>query len=187
MYTKTWFWAGLGSEPLVQVQSMEKLKWGFDQTSFDRDRAYGFSWPQRNYRCSFCKKEFKSAQALGGHMNVHRRDRARMRLSSPSSGSWDFPYPPNPNYSNPNQKPNPIQNPNPRAVLFSGSLLGKNVSSGVECGDFIRGKKSKGDKFGLGDARVWKAKEIVELDLSLGLIDDVKEDLDLELRLGYSS
>ncbi|CAI9107676.1 OLC1v1007089C1 [Oldenlandia corymbosa var. corymbosa] len=42
-------------------------------------------WPERNYRCSFCKKEYKSAQALGGHMNVHRRDRARMRLSSPSS------------------------------------------------------------------------------------------------------
>ncbi|EPS64097.1 hypothetical protein M569_10685, partial [Genlisea aurea] len=50
---------------------------------FEKDKEYGFSWPQRNYKCSFCKKEFKSAQALGGHMNVHRRDRARMRISSP--------------------------------------------------------------------------------------------------------
>lgn len=28
------------------------------------------------YRCSFCKRGFSNAQALGGHMNVHRRDRA---------------------------------------------------------------------------------------------------------------
>ncbi|XP_057522433.1 probable transcriptional regulator RABBIT EARS [Amaranthus tricolor] len=36
-------------------------------------------WPPRSYSCSFCKKEFKSAQALGGHMNVHRRDRALLK------------------------------------------------------------------------------------------------------------
>lgn len=44
----------------------------------------GFPWPPRSYICSFCRKEFKSAQALGGHMNVHRRDRARLRQSSPT-------------------------------------------------------------------------------------------------------
>ncbi|KAI3682295.1 hypothetical protein L1987_82183 [Smallanthus sonchifolius] len=31
------------------------------------------SW---SYTCSFCKRGFSNAQALGGHMNVHRRDRA---------------------------------------------------------------------------------------------------------------
>ncbi|MCO5559528.1 hypothetical protein L7F22_013129 [Adiantum nelumboides] len=40
-------------------------------------------WPPRAYPCSFCRREFRSAQALGGHMNVHRRDRARLRHSSP--------------------------------------------------------------------------------------------------------
>ncbi|XP_062227297.1 zinc finger protein 11-like [Phragmites australis] len=43
-----------------------------------------FSWPplQRSsssYTCGYCRREFWSAQALGGHMNVHRRDRARLR------------------------------------------------------------------------------------------------------------
>ncbi|XP_004489021.1 transcriptional regulator SUPERMAN-like [Cicer arietinum] len=47
------------------------------------DYMNGFPWPPRSYTCSFCRKEFKSAQALGGHMNVHRRDRARLRQSSP--------------------------------------------------------------------------------------------------------
>ncbi|XP_062217216.1 transcriptional regulator SUPERMAN-like [Phragmites australis] len=42
-----------------------------------------FTWPPRSYPCSFCKREFRSAQALGGHMNVHRRDRARLRHGSP--------------------------------------------------------------------------------------------------------
>lgn len=90
-----------------KIIEMEKWKWSGDERfvrepcditklSFEKDRDYGFSWPQRNYRCSFCKKEFKSAQALGGHMNVHRRDRARMRLSSPNS-LLDSPNP-NPNF-----------------------------------------------------------------------------------------
>lgn len=37
------------------------------------------TWPPRSYACTFCRKEFRSAQALGGHMNIHRRDRARLR------------------------------------------------------------------------------------------------------------
>ncbi|KAK8916387.1 putative transcriptional regulator RABBIT EARS [Platanthera zijinensis] len=41
----------------------------------------GTTWPPRFYHCVFCRREFRSAQALGGHMNVHRRDRARMLLS----------------------------------------------------------------------------------------------------------
>ncbi|KOM43209.1 hypothetical protein LR48_Vigan05g081300 [Vigna angularis] len=52
----------------------------------DQDYVNGFPWPPRSYTCSFCRKEFKSAQALGGHMNVHRRDRARLRQSPPAEG-----------------------------------------------------------------------------------------------------
>ena len=39
----------------------------------------GCVWPPRSYSCTFCMREFRSAQALGGHMNIHRRDRARLR------------------------------------------------------------------------------------------------------------
>ncbi|KAJ7950267.1 Transcriptional regulator superman [Quillaja saponaria] len=41
----------------------------------------GCIWPPRSYSCNFCRREFKSAQALGGHMNIHRRDRARLKQS----------------------------------------------------------------------------------------------------------
>ncbi|KMZ70351.1 hypothetical protein ZOSMA_1G03330 [Zostera marina] len=68
----------------------------------------GVSWPPRSYACSFCKREFRSAQALGGHMNVHRRDRARLRDSSP----WD---PPSSLLDEPNSNTNTrVTNPNPK-------------------------------------------------------------------------
>ncbi|XP_027070538.1 transcriptional regulator TAC1-like [Coffea eugenioides] len=33
----------------------------------------------RGYSCSFCKRGFSNAQALGGHMNIHRKDRAKLK------------------------------------------------------------------------------------------------------------
>ena len=68
--------AAAGSEP------------SWEEQAFARDAAAhvgGCVWPPRSYSCTFCQREFRSAQALGGHMNVHRRDRALLRqgVSSP--------------------------------------------------------------------------------------------------------
>ncbi|GJN12084.1 hypothetical protein PR202_ga30329 [Eleusine coracana subsp. coracana] len=41
-----------------------------------------------SYTCGYCRREFRSAQALGGHMNVHRRDRARLRQCCSSMMSY---------------------------------------------------------------------------------------------------
>ncbi|KAF5729612.1 transcriptional regulator RABBIT EARS [Tripterygium wilfordii] len=56
----------------------------WEEKAFAEDHAAGGGgggciWPPRCYSCSFCKRQFRSAQALGGHMNVHRRDRARLK------------------------------------------------------------------------------------------------------------
>ncbi|KAJ1400961.1 Zinc finger C2H2-type [Sesbania bispinosa] len=54
----------------------------WEERAFAEDSARmlgGSIWPPRSYSCSFCKREFRSAQALGGHMNIHRRDRARLK------------------------------------------------------------------------------------------------------------
>nr|AHZ94453.1 Cys2/His2-type zinc finger protein [Chrysanthemum x morifolium] len=40
-----------------------------------------FGQETRSYTCTFCKRGFSNAQALGGHMNVHRKDRARLQES----------------------------------------------------------------------------------------------------------
>jgi len=86
---------------------------------FDKEYPcnYGYPWPPRSYTCSFCQREFKSAQALGGHMNIHRRDRARLR--DIQSADHDHPNNNNPSLlvTNSNdhldQHPNPNPNPNP--------------------------------------------------------------------------
>lgn len=45
----------------------------------------------RSYECIFCKRGFTTAQALGGHMNIHRKEKANKTkpgfAPSPSSSS----------------------------------------------------------------------------------------------------
>ncbi|KAI4370582.1 hypothetical protein MLD38_018922 [Melastoma candidum] len=55
----------------------------WEERAFAEDSAgdHGSVWPPKSYSCTFCSREFRSAQALGGHMNVHRRDRASLKLS----------------------------------------------------------------------------------------------------------
>lgn len=35
----------------------------------------------RSYECTFCKRGFTNAQALGGHMNIHRKDKAKAKAN----------------------------------------------------------------------------------------------------------
>ncbi|RZC75955.1 hypothetical protein C5167_000109 [Papaver somniferum] len=84
---KYWMW--MNSKPVGDVRAIsnnvivgEANNW--EERAFAVDSAGplgGFIWPPRSYTCSFCAREFRSAQALGGHMNVHRRDRARLKES----------------------------------------------------------------------------------------------------------
>lgn len=167
------------------------------------------SWPPRSYSCTFCKREFRSAQALGGHMNVHRRDRARLR-QSPSKDLHLGPYSllnldldlkPNISFNdNPSLLSSPLTSP-----LISSSLpalIPPPVSTnqmqkwdkagGVVqlCHSSSRNQdllKSKATKrvFELHE----KEGELLKndrLELEIGLLGEEKEDLDLELRLGYT-
>lgn len=56
----------------------EEDSWEVRAFAEDTGNVMGTTWPPRSYTCTFCRREFRSAQALGGHMNVHRRDRARL-------------------------------------------------------------------------------------------------------------
>lgn len=181
----------------------EYVKLGrYDEKDEDHGK-YGFSWPQRNYRCSFCKREFKSAQALGGHMNVHRRERAKMRLLLPLGSD---------HYINPNPNPNPNPNSFPSSSSCSTKFLPQLNGFSPQTPPVAEGEKvsilvvrspatppgrllTEGRDFqflmakGKNDSILGrKKKEIVSFNgLKLSFLRDAKDDLDLELRLGYSN
>lgn len=57
---------------------------------------------QRSYNCTFCKRGFTNAQALGGHMNIHRKDKAKTKqqqqqqlINMPTSTSSSYRFPTN--------------------------------------------------------------------------------------------
>ena len=89
-----WMWtkqttANLSSEILVSTKP-SSIGDSWEEQAFAEDAAGplgGCIWPPRSYTCTFCRREFRSAQALGGHMNVHRRDRARLKQSPNSNTS----------------------------------------------------------------------------------------------------
>ncbi|KAB5519914.1 hypothetical protein DKX38_024233 [Salix brachista] len=73
-----------GLDSHFQASTNPSFDDSWEEQAFAEDAAGplgGCIWPPRSYSCSFCRREFRSAQALGGHMNVHRRDRARLKQS----------------------------------------------------------------------------------------------------------
>jgi hypothetical protein len=61
---------------------MEMDSWEVRAFAEDVSGSSGMQWPPSSYFCSFCHREFRTAQALGGHMNVHRRERAAAHKSN---------------------------------------------------------------------------------------------------------
>ncbi|XVF76668.1 hypothetical protein PTKIN_Ptkin13bG0285300 [Pterospermum kingtungense] len=81
----SWMWTKRRHGLSSHLQASTDDSW--EEQAFAEDAAGslgGCIWPPRSYSCSFCGREFRSAQALGGHMNVHRRDRARLKQSPTS-------------------------------------------------------------------------------------------------------
>ncbi|XP_057719410.1 transcriptional regulator SUPERMAN-like [Arachis stenosperma] len=179
----------------------------FEMEEQHRSSICSSSWPGRNYGCSFCKREFKSAQALGGHMNVHRRDRARLRSSSSSiwlSSSSDKPNKPNPSsILKPNTKNNPII-PSSSSLYYSPSTItlcsyspSASTSSCDKKPRLITSQLLPPPQTISNNTTVtarWSSNSIMEdddehnhnitLELGIGLLKHPTNNLDLELRLG---
>ncbi|KAI4327273.1 hypothetical protein L6164_019756 [Bauhinia variegata] len=88
--TSPWMW-----NPMENQEDDDS--WEVRAFAEDTRNVMGSTWPPRSYTCTFCRREFRSAQALGGHMNVHRRDRARLHHQA-QPGSVNV---------NPNSSPTP--------------------------------------------------------------------------------
>ncbi|XP_038875027.1 zinc finger protein 6-like [Benincasa hispida] len=57
------------SESSSELEQSEEVKEDDYSDSFTNNII------KRSYECIFCKRGFTNAQALGGHMNIHRKDR----------------------------------------------------------------------------------------------------------------
>ncbi|XP_038905278.1 transcriptional regulator SUPERMAN-like [Benincasa hispida] len=85
--------------PSQAHQDEDDDSWEIRAFAEDTENVMGTTWPPRFYNCTFCGREFRSAQALGGHMNVHRRDRVRLHHHphsnsiQPISSSFTIPAP----------------------------------------------------------------------------------------------
>ncbi|XP_022772370.1 transcriptional regulator SUPERMAN-like [Durio zibethinus] len=82
----SWMWNTKG-----QPQEADDDSWEVRAFAEDTGNVMGTTWPPRSYTCTFCRREFRSAQALGGHMNVHRRDRARLHQTQLGTGTLSNP------------------------------------------------------------------------------------------------
>ncbi|KAL5981410.1 hypothetical protein ACLOJK_015468 [Asimina triloba] len=92
----------------MEASQNEEAKALTDEANMSDQAGNDETGAGRFYECMFCKRGFSTAQALGGHMNIHRRDRARIRHQIPStSNKQDDNDPPNLSYfsHSPNHPP----------------------------------------------------------------------------------
>ncbi|XXG66333.1 hypothetical protein AAC387_Pa05g3837 [Persea americana] len=135
----------------------------------------------RSYECTFCKRGFSNAQALGGHMNIHRKDRAKLKQPSKD-----------------NQMPSHVTKKNPSCCPFPTGLnletrSGKEPTCTLRFPWFIIPREDGSTK---GEAHKIHKGELQQLPLFVDSLmgDDqvrpsvshgyVGQEVDLELRLG---
>ncbi|PWA71218.1 Zinc finger, C2H2 [Artemisia annua] len=176
----------------------------------DHDMLCELSWPPRSYTCTFCKREFRSAQALGGHMNVHRREKARLK-QLPTPRYLSFLHPQSHHLSSHSKVVdlNLGSNPNPNISTWLDSntpsfpkMFPPFTSSfcppksdpctihhlySSNCASFSASRSKRSDrKFDGFDDFVHDKEGMIVKKMEAGLLVESKfDDLDLELRLGW--
>ncbi|KAB2061974.1 hypothetical protein E1A91_A10G126400v1 [Gossypium mustelinum] len=56
-----------------------------EENDDDQVKCHTEATTKRSYECIFCKRGFTNAQALGGHMNIHRKDRVKAKQPTSSA------------------------------------------------------------------------------------------------------
>ncbi|PON68840.1 Zinc finger transcription factor [Trema orientale] len=72
--------------PMIMSESDQDDHYHHDQHDQQSTAPVGGSSSSssaRSYECTFCKRGFSNAQALGGHMNIHRKDKAKLKQLVP--------------------------------------------------------------------------------------------------------
>ncbi|XP_020591238.1 zinc finger protein 10-like [Phalaenopsis equestris] len=109
----------------------------------------------RSYLCIFCKRGFCTAQALGGHMNIHRKDRANILRQKELKEKYSY---------------------NPSLVSYT--------SSEVWMKNYNIGLKRKPNELWLFGDDGGKRGRMGGVNMAMERVEEKGGGLDLELRLG---
>ncbi|KAJ8747150.1 hypothetical protein K2173_001707 [Erythroxylum novogranatense] len=142
--------------------------------------VWSSSHVSKSYTCAFCRRGFSNAQALGGHMNIHRRDRAKLReASNENLLSLDI-----------SRSKNPPDVSEEKNLGFAESSQEKgHISKKPEVSLSAEDDATKRNKGGeeLQQLRLFldrKKTDGNEETINLGRASSKEEEVDLELRLG---
>ncbi|CAH8382728.1 unnamed protein product [Eruca vesicaria subsp. sativa] len=119
-------------------------------------RSYSWSGQARPYICDFCERGFSNAQALGGHMNIHRKDRAKLRQANRKEDNREDSIC---NTSRTRFEQDLIELP-----FFVGPTE-KEVNN--KSGDYLGGEEEK--KMKIFQKALYQSAEVIDLELRLGL------------------
>lgn len=139
------------------------------------------------YECIFCKRGFSTAQALGGHMNIHRKDRAKMKNSSSVSSKPGY-YNPYANHNNNSHRSfyPPVSESLKNYSMFFPAAAARGIASKDAVGSIVRPRELSlfgEDQLHLG-LRVHAEGRRVVLGHEERRERDKEGEVDLELRLG---
>ncbi|KAF8091179.1 hypothetical protein N665_0452s0048 [Sinapis alba] len=122
-------------------------------------RSYSWSGQSRTYICYFCERGFSNAQALGGHMNIHRKDRAKLRQSNLKEDDRED--------SICTTSKNRFEQDLVELPFFVDMVSPTKTEDNNKSGDYLGDEEEK--KMRLFQKALSKSAEVVDLELRLGL------------------
>lgn len=168
---------------------------------------------KRSYECTYCKRGFTNAQALGGHMNIHRKDRAKAKQHTSTSANTTavssnyntheaeiaYPFAPSP-FSTPYQQPPSAAEAHHQRSYSNSTYFQPSTYGGTNYGSDYYYYNQFGSRSSMNESLAMN-EELLGANLSLRMtssshLDDREarrgslmrnnsDEVDLELRLGH--
>ncbi|CAF2267793.1 hypothetical protein BRARA_D00509 [Brassica rapa] len=122
-------------------------------------RSYSWSGQARPYICDFCERGFSNAQALGGHMNIHRKDRAKLRQANLKEDDRED--------STCTTSRNRLEQDLIELPFFVDTVSSSTKQDKNTSGDYLRDEEEK--KMRMLQKALSQSAEVIDLELRLGL------------------